>query len=345
MRLALRPIITFLSLSLTFNTLPIAAHAAASKAPKNGIVVDASTNQLYYIDKSAKAKIKLGSDIDHAYERMLAVSTPIAGDDFFHIPLSGETYGSDFDADGLSDALELETIYAFVLNPNLPDTDGDGYDDRTELLNGYNPNNTQAPGFDGFFPKSKSIYKKYRAKLIATSDNAIWYVHPTNGKKQFVGHNNELVSIFLDHHAKSVNHDALSTVPTGTMSSTHCGSFGIAITEESASFEPQRVIDCANARISACETTTYIAVLPLVYTEFLYEISRDSNGACMTKVTALNRIIDLVSKNASMTCPVTSSDDIETMYKYILPDVEGVVPSQACTGKLANEMRSWAEEL
>lgn len=42
----------------------------------------------------------------------------------------------DSDHDGISDYLE---IYKYKTNPNKADTDGDGYDDKTEIENGYNP--------------------------------------------------------------------------------------------------------------------------------------------------------------------------------------------------------------
>lgn len=48
--------------------------------------------------------------------------------------LSNKTF--DTDKDGLSDLAEIET---FKTDPTKKDTDGDGYNDGSEVMNGYNP--------------------------------------------------------------------------------------------------------------------------------------------------------------------------------------------------------------
>lgn len=47
---------------------------------------------------------------------------------------------SDADADGIPDQDELNI---YKTDPNKPDTDGDGYSDRIELLSGYSPHNPE----------------------------------------------------------------------------------------------------------------------------------------------------------------------------------------------------------
>lgn len=55
---------------------------------------------------------------------------------------SAVTPGVDTDSDGLTD---IEETIVYGTNPNLPDTDGDGFLDGNEVFHGYNPNGT-APG-------------------------------------------------------------------------------------------------------------------------------------------------------------------------------------------------------
>lgn len=61
---------------------------------------------------------------------------------------------TDSDLDGISDYLE---IYKYKTNPTNADTDSDGYDDRTELTNGYNP----------LVPTSKDKKKVVSAAIVA----------------------------------------------------------------------------------------------------------------------------------------------------------------------------------
>lgn len=87
--------------------------------------------------------------------------------------------GDDADADGLPNSLEI----AINTNPLNPDTDQDGFDDRTELLNGYNPNGSEKIIFDNAFANSH----KGKIFLQVESHGEAWYVNPANGKRYFLG--------------------------------------------------------------------------------------------------------------------------------------------------------------
>ena len=55
-----------------------------------------------------------------------------------HVGGKAKMTETDFDEDGLSDALEIQ----FKTDLGSPDTDGDGYPDGNEVNSGYDPNNT-----------------------------------------------------------------------------------------------------------------------------------------------------------------------------------------------------------
>jgi len=59
--------------------------------------------------------------------------------DFHNLPASANTYDDDPDGDSLPNYLE----YVHATNPMKADTDGDGFSDRQEITNGYDPD---APG-------------------------------------------------------------------------------------------------------------------------------------------------------------------------------------------------------
>lgn len=71
-------------------------------------------------------------------------------------PHENDLYLYDADNDGLSD-FEEENIYR--TSPFTADSDNDGYEDRTEIINGYNPNGT------GKFTYASFSYGKPRASL------------------------------------------------------------------------------------------------------------------------------------------------------------------------------------
>lgn len=343
------------ALSLLSTFLPLATLNAASKAPKNGFAIDASTDEVYFINAKDKKRYKVADDTNNAYASLLAMSTPMPGDDFFRINFSGKMLGPDSDKDGLSDSMETETLYGFILDAGNPDTDGDSYNDATELRYGYNPNSTGAPGFDELFERSTATYKKYRGNLISTSDNALWYVHPTNKTKLFVGLNDDQVFFFLENYAKLVDASALATIPSGNLASTYCGAYGIALNDEGAMFAPSTTIDCVQERIAACDTSSFIAVFPVFYVEYLYELRRSSSGSCDVTVTAFNKIEGLISKGNSMVCPVQPTWNHEDVFTYIYPKLEeataktliegSLMPASACDGDLADEFIAWGEQV
>jgi hypothetical protein len=55
---------------------------------------------------------------------------------FFLLPSSLWAEGIDSDNDGLTDEEEINT---YLTNPNNSDTDGDGFNDKLELINGFSP--------------------------------------------------------------------------------------------------------------------------------------------------------------------------------------------------------------
>ena len=72
--------------------------------------------------------------------------------------LTFNTLNYDRDNDMLSD---YEEMYIYRTNPYLRDTDGDGFDDRTEIINGWNPRDPSDP------PRYPIVWISLVASIIA----------------------------------------------------------------------------------------------------------------------------------------------------------------------------------
>ncbi len=87
----------------------------------------------------------------------------------------GRSTGEDSDQDGLSNTLES----AIGTSGSSRDTDGDGYDDRAEIINGYDPLSTGALALDARL--AKKLAGKYLIQVEAHGE--LWYVDVADHKR------------------------------------------------------------------------------------------------------------------------------------------------------------------
>jgi hypothetical protein len=87
--------------------------------------------------------------------------------------------GNDYDKDGLRNDLEN----ALGTNPRLADSDRDGYSDRTELINGYNPLGKGRLLFDEKFTR------KHLGKIFLQIEQRgqAWYINPRTLRRRYLG--------------------------------------------------------------------------------------------------------------------------------------------------------------
>lgn len=115
-----------------------------------------------------------------AFILMQKLSIGISDKDLAKIPIgiSANNY-TDSDADGIYDDLED----AIGTNKYNIDTDKDGYDDKQELNNGYNPIGS------GKLPIDKKITQKNSGKIFlqAEKNGEAWYVEPVTQKRYLLG--------------------------------------------------------------------------------------------------------------------------------------------------------------
>jgi hypothetical protein len=136
-----------------------------------------STGEAYYVHPQLEKMFYLGRP-DDAFKVMREQGQGISNSDLYKMPI-GLSSGYDSDGDGLSNDLES----ALGLNIDSVDTDSDGYSDKDESLNGYNPRGSGSQKIDINF----SNYQKGKIFLQVEKKGEAWYVNPNDGKRYFLG--------------------------------------------------------------------------------------------------------------------------------------------------------------
>ncbi|MDA3802306.1 MAG: hypothetical protein PF488_00175 [Patescibacteria group bacterium] len=135
--------------------------------------------EAWYLNPKTLERSFLGRP-DDAFRVMREEGLGISNTNLDRIPISlDHNVKKDSDGDGLSDAFEN----AIGTDPDTSDTDGDGYEDYTELENDYNPNGKNRLGLD----KSYAQGQKGRIFLAVERNGEAWYIYPGDSKRYFLG--------------------------------------------------------------------------------------------------------------------------------------------------------------
>ncbi len=146
-----------------------------------------NNGQAWYFDPLSQMRYYLGRP-DDAFAIMRKKGIGITNINLAKIPVSLRFLsGLDSDSDGLPDNLEI------ALNTNLKnqDSDGDGYDDYTELFNGYTPLGIGRLNYDFNFAKAQAG----KIFLQVEGRGEAWYVSPENNQRYFLGRPADALSI------------------------------------------------------------------------------------------------------------------------------------------------------
>ncbi|MFH1822300.1 MAG: zinc-ribbon domain-containing protein [Patescibacteria group bacterium] len=140
-------------------------------------VLDEKTNIEQQYKQSLEEVNKADANI---YSLIIKLGLGISNPDIAKIPVADANFiGDDSDADGLSDLAEV----VFGTDKNLADTDNDGYNDKEEIMTGFNPLGEGSLGIDQNFANKQ----KGKILLQVEQNGEAWYVNPGDGKRYYLG--------------------------------------------------------------------------------------------------------------------------------------------------------------
>lgn len=129
-----------------------------------------------------QCKLELSAASANVYNLILQLGTGITNADLKRIPVADANLGTgvDSDSDGLSDEVEA----AIGTDKSKSDSDGDGFNDKAEILSGFDPlvPNGRLPIDTAFAAKQKG-----RIVLEVEGNKEAWYVSPGDAKRYFLG--------------------------------------------------------------------------------------------------------------------------------------------------------------
>ncbi|MEA3463676.1 MAG: thrombospondin type 3 repeat-containing protein [Patescibacteria group bacterium] len=173
-------ITTFILLTtLLITQLAFAQKNLSQKLSGSILLQVQSHGQAWYVNPANYRKYYLGRPVD-AFALMRNLGIGITNEDLNKIPVGIIKYNyQDDDNDGLSNSLEN----ALGTDPQNIDSDSDGYDDKTEVENNYDPLN------DGKLIIDENFTRENLGKIFLQTEKAgqAWYINPADGKKYFLG--------------------------------------------------------------------------------------------------------------------------------------------------------------
>ena len=128
---------------------------------------------------SQQCQMNLNLSDANIYGLIVRLGVGVTNHNLASIPLADANLGGqDQDQDGLSDIVER----SLGTDPTKADTDGDGYDDKSELLSGHNP---LGPGM---LPINPDYVNSVKGKILLQieGDKSAWYV-AGDGKRYYLG--------------------------------------------------------------------------------------------------------------------------------------------------------------
>jgi hypothetical protein len=161
-----------------FSPLILKASTLSEKLAGRILLQVEENGEAWYVSPYNQKRYFL-SRTDEAFSIMRQKGIGITNDDLLKIPVSLDYLsGKDSNGDGLPDVFKE----ALGLDINSSDSDGDGFDDYSEILYGYNPLGPGKLAIDEEFAKNQAG----KIFLQVEQNGEAWYISPENNKRYFL---------------------------------------------------------------------------------------------------------------------------------------------------------------
>lgn len=167
---------------LSFFVIYVSGANAESRDLRGRILLQVQDRgEAWYVNPSNGKRVYMGLP-DDAFRLMRQLGVGISNTDLNKIPVAdANLLVSRDEQDG--DWLSAELEKSFGTDPTKKDTDGDGFDDKTEMLGGFDPLGPGRLPIDKTFSKKKSGF----IFLQVQSAGEAWYVNPADAKRYYLG--------------------------------------------------------------------------------------------------------------------------------------------------------------
>ncbi|PLX26551.1 hypothetical protein C0583_07040 [Candidatus Parcubacteria bacterium] len=168
-----------------------------------------NNGEAWYVYPKDFRRYYLGRPED-AFEAMRDLGLGISNENIEKIPVAtAHLSGDDSDQDGLPDAFE----HAIGTDSNKQDTDDDGYSDKQEIENGYQPN-----GKNKLIHDDSLSSKQSGSILLQVEQNGeSWYVNPNDNLRYYLGRPEDAFEI-MKTLGLGVKNDDLQEIGEGDIS-------------------------------------------------------------------------------------------------------------------------------
>lgn len=160
-------------------TKPVGSVTMAEKLQGYILLQVEERGEAWYIDPSTKQRYYM-KDGEVAYEMLRKFGLGITNDDLKKIPIGIEKRFEEMDYDG--DYVFDKMEEAIGTDMYLFDSDGDSFDDGSEILNNYSPTGS------GKLPIDTKVAEKLKGKILlqVESRGEAWYVNPKDGRRYYM---------------------------------------------------------------------------------------------------------------------------------------------------------------
>lgn len=198
---------SILIIFLFFNN--VLAEEDLSRKLAGKILLQVENNgEAWYVNPANFKKYYLNRP-QNAFDIMRDLSIGITNKDLNKIDIGLlESNNNDKDNDGLDDDLE----YALGTNPQKADSDDDGFSDRQEIENNYNPLG------EGSINIIESFTEKHLGKIFLQTENAgqAWYINPSDKKRYFLNRPADAFNI-MKELGLGITNENINKITTGSI--------------------------------------------------------------------------------------------------------------------------------